>query len=265
MEMNMARHTVSAMLAVALCVMGGRGTAAAQQPERRPVLAVLDFTNSSLQDHELYHPFSVGIAGMLLSELRRNPNIELVERERLRQVLEEIEFNATDRVDAATAARAGRILGAHHMLFGVFVIDRRGNLRLDARAVSVETSRVEHVETVEDDADNLLRAVRQLGSQLTQSLRLPAPPSDRPSEDVESAQRGQMLANMKYARAMLEEDRDNVERAVELYCEFLSDSPPGYALALRGEAEQRVNELTGTCPTSASPEQSRQGRIPTQR
>jgi TolB-like protein len=253
----MARSTLSAMLVVALCTLGGRDAVAAQPPDRRPVLAVLDFTNSSLQDHELYHPFSIGIAGMLLSELRRNPNIELVERERLRQVLDEIEFNATDRVDAATAVRAGRILGAHHMLFGVFVIDRRGNLRIDARAVSVETSRVEHVETVEDDADNLLRAVRQLGTRLTQSLSLPAPPSDRPSEDFESAQRGQMLANLKYARAMLEEDRANVQRAVELYCEFLSDSPSGYALALRSEAEQRVNALTGTCPASALPEQVR--------
>lgn len=244
----MARYPVWAMLA-ALCLLSVSASAAAQEPVRRPVVAVLDFTNSSLQDHEVYDPFSIGIAGMLLSELRLNPHIELVERERLRQVLEEIEFNATDRVDAATAARAGRILGAHHMLFGVFVIDRRGNLRLDARAVSVETSRVEHVETVEDDADNLLRAVRQLGTQLTQSLRLPAPARDGP-EDVESARRGQMLANLKYARAMLEEDRNNVRRAVELYCEFLSDSPQGYARALRSEAEQRISALTGACATS---------------
>jgi hypothetical protein len=211
---------------------------------RRPVVAILDFTNSAMVDYEMYQPFTVGIAGMLLAELRQNPDIELVERERLRQILDEIELGQSGRVDPETAARAGRILGVQHIIFGVFIIDRRENLRIDARAINVETSSVEHVETVEDDADNLLRAVQRLGRQLSEGLDLPA--RNLPARDLDQARRGQILANLKYARALLEEDRGNTETAVELYREFLADSPAEYATVMRKEAEDRIRELTSS-------------------
>jgi TolB-like protein len=208
-----------------------------------PVVAVMDFTNSALVDHEIYEPFSVGVAGMLLAELRQNEDIELVERERLREVLEEIDLSRSEYVSAEGAVRAGRILGAQYIVFGVFVIDRRGDLRIDARVVETETSRLELVETVVDDADNLLRAVQRLGSQLSSTLDLPTEASQ--PLDLEQADPGQLIANLKFARAILEEDRRNSEGAVLLYQEFLKETPPGYALAQRREAEERIRILTG--------------------
>lgn len=150
-------------------------TASLSAQENNPgsVLAVLDFTNSSLVDHAAYDPFRVGIAGLLITDLARNPDLVVVERERLRQVLDELELSASGQVDAGTAARVGKVLGAHHMIVGVYVIDPRGNLRIDARAVNVETSQVEHVETVEGEADDLLEAVSLLGARLSAGLDLP--------------------------------------------------------------------------------------------
>ncbi len=239
----MRNHVIGAMCAV-LTTAGAEALQAQESTgERRPVVAVLDFTNSALVDHAHYQPFAVGLAGMLLSELRQNRSIELVERERLREVLDENDLARSGRVDAATAARVGKVLGADYMIFGVFVIDRRGSLRIDARAVQVETTRLEHVETVTDDADNLLRAVQRLGTQLSTTLRLPG--RERRGPEFEVARRGQVIANLKYARALLEEDRANSERAIQLYREFLAETPSSYAAALRREAETRIRVLTG--------------------
>jgi len=234
-------RTVLATTAVLL--IGGSGANAKGQELDRPVVAILNFTNSALVDHELYEPFTVGIAGMLLSDLRRNGSIELVERERIRDLLDEIDLGSSGSVDPSTAVRAGRILGAHHVIVGGFVIDREENLRLDARAVNVETSRIEHVETVEDDADNLLRAVRRLAEQLSADMDLPMDELDAP--ETGTATSGQLLANLKYARALLEEDQDNAPGAAELYSEFLAETPLNYAIALRREAEERVRSLDG--------------------
>lgn len=241
---------------IALALTVGASAALAQDPlpqADRPVIAILDFTNSALVNHDLYEPFTVGMSAMLISELRRNPGIELVERERLRQVLEEIQLGRTGQVDQSTAVRAGKILNAHHIIFGVFVIDLRGNLRLDARAVSVETSGIEHVETVSDDADDLLRAVRKLGQQLSAGLNLPAA-SHRPP-DAGEAKDGQVMVNLKYARALMEEDRRNPDRAVQLYREFLAESPADYAVIMREEAEQRIRILNGSQRDDATPRQ----------
>jgi TolB-like protein len=237
--------TKSAIMAAAGVLVAGTA-AAPQAPSepQRPVVAIMDFTNSSLVDHAMYEPFSAGIAAMLLADLSRNPNIEVIERERLREILDEIALNQSGTVDSAAAVQAGKILGAQHMIFGVFVIDRHSNLRLDARAVNVETSRVEHVESVTDDADDLLRAVGQLGDQLSAGLELPAPRQGS-QEDPGPAIQGQVLANLKYARALLAEDEKNAPVAVELYQGFLADTPADYAPALRQLAEQRIRLLTG--------------------
>lgn len=225
------------------------GTPALSQPANaaKPVVAIMNFTNGSLQDHATYEPFSVAVAAMLISELRGNQSIVLVDRERLRQVLDEHALAKSGQVDAATAAAAGKVLGAHHMIFGVFFIDRRGHLRIDARAVNVETGAVEHVESVSDDADNLLRAVEKLGQQLSMGLRLPGrtvtpAKGSGPSE----AKKGQVLANLKYARALQEEDRKNPAKALQLYREFLAESPKEYMPLQRQEAETRIKVLAGS-------------------
>ncbi|NUQ12713.1 MAG: hypothetical protein HUU26_10380 [Gemmatimonadaceae bacterium] len=234
-------------LAIALGLCGAWAGAGAQDGATpRAVVAVMPFSNASLRDHATYEPFTVGVAAMLLSELRANPRIQIIERERLRQVLDELQLAQSGEVDPAGAARAGRILGARHMIFGAFIIDPRGRLRIDARAVNVQTSEIEHVETVNDDADNLLGAVQRLGQQLNRGLRL-AGPSDA-SRPPDAGRQGQLLADLKYARALQEEDRRNPARAVQLYREYLAESPAGYAMAQRQEAEARIRLLSAPKP-----------------
>ncbi len=238
------RHPVIAATLLVACALADARIVGAQSPPTNPgpAVAVLDFTNASLVDHDEYDPFRVGLAGMLITDLARNPELQIVERERLRAVLDELALAVSGDVNPAAAARAGRILGAQYVISGVFVIDRRGTLRIDARAVSVETSQVVHVESVTDDADDLLRAVSRLGRQLGEGLDLPgaAPPADGGEP---GAVPGQAQINLKYARAMLEEDRGDFARALALYEEFLSELPVAYAPNLRRAVEDRVREL----------------------
>jgi TolB-like protein len=208
----------------------------------RPVVAVMSFTNSAIKNHDLYEPFSVGVAGMLIAEMRANTSIELVERQRLREVLDELQLGQSGSVDPSTAARVGKVLGAQHMIFGVFMIDLRGKLRIDARSVNVETSLVEHVETVQDDEDNLYRAVERLGRQLNTGLKLPGRVPE--ARESRASRRGQVLADLKFARALQEEERKNPMRAAELYREYLVESPEDYAPMQRQEAETRIRVIT---------------------
>lgn len=236
----MSRHR---LLTIACLGLAAVSVAHAQNrsASRRPVIAVMSFTNATIKDHDMYDPFTVGVAGMLLTEMRGNQSIELVERHRLREVMDEIKLNRTTSVNAATAVKVGRILGAQHMIFGVFIIDARGNLRIDARAVNVETSIIEHVESVMDTEDNLLHAVQELGQKLNAGLKLPG---NAPPPGHASAKPGQFLADLKFARAIAEEERNNPEKAAQLYREYLADSPADYAPAQRREAENRIRVIT---------------------
>ena len=155
--------------------------------DSRPTVAVLYFTNGALVGGADYAPLSKGMAEILITELARNPGVRVVERDRLQQLMAEQNLASGDRVDQGTALRLGKILGAHHLLMGGFVVDPRQNVRIDVRSVNTETSQVEYVETVSGKADRLLALVDELGTKLNTGLRLPPiPPRLRPAANPAS-------------------------------------------------------------------------------
>jgi TolB-like protein len=139
------------------------------------------FTNAALLRHDDYAPLSKGIAEMLITELSANTKVRVVERDQLQALLQEQNLGATDRVDKETAVRLGKVLGARHFLMGGFVIDPKENVRLDVRAVNVETSQIDHVESVSGKAENLLALISEMGHKLNDGLKLPAIPVARPA------------------------------------------------------------------------------------
>lgn len=209
-----------------------------QQPDARPTVAVMYFNNSALVRHADYEPLSRGVADMLISELQTNPNIRVVERDQLQKLLEEHQLDSSTRVDQATAVQVGKLLGARHMIFGGFVVDMKGRMRLDARAVDVETSQVEYVENVSGKADDMLDVVAKLATKLNKGVGVLPPMPEHPSSTTGSASKlGRFQALMLYSRGLVEQDSGNTERAAQLYTLAL-DKFPQYA-----PAQERLRKL----------------------
>jgi TolB-like protein len=198
--------------------------AAALAQDNRATVAVMYFTNSALVNHSDYEPLSKGIAEMLITELAASPALQVVERDRLQKLLEEQDLHSTGKVDKETAVQLGKILGARHMLMGGFVIDPRQNMRLDLRAVDVETSRVEYVETVTGKAEDVLTLISNLGSRVNSRLKLPRLRSTQPTAG-KAPKADQLRAVMLLSRALNEEDRGNISGAIKLYRAALGAYP----------------------------------------
>jgi curli biogenesis system outer membrane secretion channel CsgG len=200
-------------------------TGQSAQPDSRATVAIMYFTNSALVRHEEYAPLSKGITEMLITELAASPAIQVVERDRLQQLLDEQNLTQTEKVDKETAVRLGKILGARHLLMGGFVIDPRENLRLDVRAVNVETSQVEYVETVSGKAEDVLGLIASLGSKVNTGLHLPPLPKAAGQAGGTSPKSSQLRAIMLLSRALNEEDKGNVSGAIALYRQALQAYP----------------------------------------
>lgn len=210
----------------------------------RPTIAIIDFNNSAITaDAAQYEPFRAGIADILITELGHNQGITVVERAKVSKLLEEQDLAKSGRVDPATAARLGKLLGAQYIVTGGFVIDRKSRLRLDARAVNVETSAVAHVETVSGAADDLLDLTAKLAGQLNRGMKLPAfSAASRPGGTTPAGGRLQTL--LLYSTAVMEEGRNPV-KAKALYSQFLKASPANFAVDQRARAEERLRALGG--------------------
>ena len=217
----MTRPTRIALVALAGAALLAPYRAAGAQAGK-PTVAIMYFDNNVFtKDARDYDGLSKGIPDFLVTEMAANPGIRVVERDRVQHLIDEHKLIGDEHVDRATAVKVGKLLGAQHMIFGGFMADPKGNFRIDARAVNVETGAVEFTDRVQDHADNVLGIVGDLARRLNAGLKLPAAPAR--TGDVGS--KLPMRAAVLYGKALDLADRGDTERAVELFGAVLKEFP----------------------------------------
>jgi TolB-like protein len=126
-------------------------------------LAVAEFDNAA--DTDTYDALGKGLQAMVTTDLAQVEGLTLVERERLAELVSELELAGSGMVDPATAAKVGKLLGATHMVAGTFTVVGEA-MRLDARLVAVDSGEV----VVAADADGEREAFFELEKELVKAL-----------------------------------------------------------------------------------------------
>ncbi len=203
---------------VAVAALGVAHVGALRAQDSRPGLGVLPFYNGGSygQNAEDYQALEVGIQQMLITELAQNAGLRVVERSRLKELLQEQDLGASGRVDHETAARLGRVVGAKYMIKGGFT-DVYGNMRLDLQVVNSETSEIMHAEKVTFKSNELLEGVVRASGELIKNLKLPA--LSQASRDQRETRAKEIPAEAVryYTRGLLYADRGDTARAKELF------------------------------------------------
>lgn len=88
----------------------------AATPPREGTVAVFPFLFSG--GDESLRPLERALAEFLVTDLSQTGRLDVVERARVQLLLDEIAMGETGRMDPATAARGGRLLGAEHVVQG---------------------------------------------------------------------------------------------------------------------------------------------------
>lgn len=211
---------------------------AAQQPDTRPGIAVLPFTNGGSfgPEREDLEPLQVGVQQMLLTELAQNQALRVVERSRLRELLEEQGLVTGGQVDPQTAARLGRLVGARYVITGAFV-DLYGTFRLDGRVVDVETGEILRTAEVRDRKENLYDLLVELSDQVTRGVDLEPLAAQQVRERKERAIPPEAV--MLYSQAQVFQDLGDRDGAIRLYRQIADEFP---AMV---EAQEALRQLDG--------------------
>ncbi|MEP6689767.1 MAG: CsgG/HfaB family protein [Gemmatimonadaceae bacterium] len=215
------------VVAACAAAMGIVSSAVAQDAtDVRPTVAVMNFDNGAIGPSARdYDGLTRGIGGLLIVEMSKNPKIRVVERDQVQHVLDEHKLVATGQVTKETAVQVGKLLGARHMIFGGFVIDTKGNTRLVARSVNVETSQIEYVESVDGSQANLMTMINQLAGKLNSGLKFPDLPKPMRDASIESAKKVPFQAAMLYSRALAAADGGDRMGALDLLQKSLASFP----------------------------------------
>ena len=221
---------------IALSVLVGAGLLAAREPAAaqaaKPTVAIMYFNNNVFsKDARDYDGLMKGVPDFLVSEMSSNPNIRVIERDQVQKLIDEQKLTSGGQVDRETAVKVGKLLGAQHMIFGGFMADPKGNFRIDARAVNVETGAVEYTDRVQDHGDNVMALIGQLANHLNAGLKLGAP-----TRTGDVGTRLPMRVAVLYGKALDMADRGDKAKAVELFGAVLREFPD-YAPAKSGLAK----------------------------
>jgi TolB-like protein len=213
------KRVTLALLALALALPAAVVAQAAAATDTRPGIAVLPFENGGSygRDKEDYTALQGGIPAVLIDELSRNPAARVVDRQTIDNLLKEQDLATAGRVDAATAAKVGKLVGARYDITGTF-IELGGKFKLTARIIDGETGVI--VKSVSNDdammnPNDLFKIIQSVAQKLMNETKLPALP-----QQVAQAAKAQNVpteALTLYSRALLYQDRGDKTKAVEYF------------------------------------------------
>ena len=135
-------------------------------------LAIVDFTNNSLDDRERMDPLEGGFASLMVHQLNGATGLKVIERERIKWLLDELDLQKEGgRVDQATAVRTGKLLGANAVLFGSFMKHHK-EFRINARLVKVETGEIIMTEQVAGKEKDFFELAEELSLKIAQGINV---------------------------------------------------------------------------------------------
>jgi len=206
----MRRQAVALMVVAGSAIGGMMASPALAQERDLPTVAVLDFAGLMMGDGNAAVPLGKTVSAMLVTEFSERPGMQVIERQQLNEMLREQDRARSGRVDESSAIEIGKLLGAQYVLTGQ-ATDIVGNLRMDIRAVDVETSEIVAVLKLSGLTTDLFSLIVELADDFGEKLDL-TPPSQRAA--VETIP---VPATIAFSRAVAYEDRGETDQAIEYY------------------------------------------------
>lgn len=224
-------------------VLNERTRTAAALPERTVGVPPMNVTVSDTAAA----PLAYGLADILMTDLARSQQLEVVDRLRLDAMLRELRLVDAGRVDPTTAPRVGRLVGARRLVLGTLSRRPNGDLQIDARIADVATSEVRLgvsasarlVDILDAEKALAFRLFDQLGVRLTPAER--AAVEQRPTKDIAA-----LIAYGRAVRYEVERRYDmasrEYERALQLDPQFaLARTRLANVQALRGPPQSQTS------------------------
>lgn len=204
-------------LGVALATPVALGAQGGTQAAPVPTVAVFDFNAFSLAPGEDAAAVGRGLASMIATELANRPQVRVVDRQQIEDLIRRRQLNLSGRVDDAQALQLGQLLGAEYIVVGNVALEPK-RARIDLRLLDVATGAIEKADRRQGSRDDFLALVTEIADGFTSGLKLPA--------RVAQAQvTVPVEAVLAYSRGLDYEQRGMADRAAEMFRKALEVFP----------------------------------------
>jgi len=216
-----ARLRVLAALALSVWLSPSRAGAV---PEKL-VVAVLYFDNNS--QNKQYDVLQKGLADMMVTDLAAVDGVQIVERDKLQKLVEELNLQRSSFFDPATAQKLGRGIGATYAVTGAMTaIDPE--IRLDVRLIEISTGKVMLTAKIVGPQDRFFELQDQLVAKFAASLSLQRTAGVAPANRVKN-----VATLLDYSKGVDAEDRGDLQGASVQLARLIQQAPDFHMARVR--------------------------------
>lgn len=198
-------------------------------------LAVLDFQNNSFFNAEEVQPLSKGLAEMMITEIGKVQSIRVVERSKLRTIMDELKLSQSGVISEQSSVEVGRMVGAQHLVFGSYMVMPSDKVRIDMRIVQVETGLTMKAGEVTGKTKQMLDLINRLSKKILEDLDIRLTKQDK--QALEESKALNIKAVVHFSQGVEFEDAGKTSQAVSSYRKALKIEP-GFE-----QAKKRLNAL----------------------
>lgn len=206
-------------------------------------VAILPFGFNS-QREEL-EPLIYALSDMMITDFAVSNALTVLERAQIQTLLDEMAMTEAGYADAATGARAGRLLQAEHVVQGVITTLGEETLRLDTDVLNIPRSASAGTVDAEDELANLFDMEKDL---VFRTLRDVLGVTLTPAEEqaILENRSDNVLAFLAYGRGLRERDQGNYAAALASFQEAQNLDPNFDAAADAAGSTEDLQDASNT-------------------
>ena len=195
-------------------------------------------------------PLERGIADLLITDLSVSSRITVVERDRMQALADEIRLSQSERVDAATAVRAGKLIQAGTLVNGVIQQTGATMVTLDASLVNVANGNIGPAASANNTLDQIFDMEKRIVFQLYDRIGVTLTPAER--QRVERRPTTNLQAFLSYSRGLQAIDDGRFQDAARFFDNARSLDPGCGAATARFQAAQAATQAANSPVTTAT-------------
>ncbi len=193
-------------------------------PAAKKTVAVLSFDNNSGKAD--YDPLGKGIAAMMITDLSSVESVQVVERERMQDLVSEMQMQQSKLFDPKTAVQLGKLVGAEYVVTGALMaLDPK--IRIDTRVIRVSTGEIVKTAKVTGEEKKFFDLQQKLSKELLDGLDVALSPEEaaKLQKQQESERIDDLQVQLEYSEALDRFDRKMYLEAAEKMGDVVRKAP----------------------------------------
>jgi len=221
--------------AAAKVAIANESRVASQVGDPRTV-AVLPMTFSGTD--QTLAPLSRGMSDLLINDLARSPDLQVLERDRVQAMVDEIALGQSGRADATTSVRAGKLVRASRVVQGAITQVGLRNVTVNAAIMTVATSEQQGKDVQNSDViDQIFAIEKTIALGLFDQLGVRLSAADRAA--IEQRPTRSLQAFLAFSNGLLAEDEGRYDDAARFFDQARTIDP-GFGAALQKAQSARA-------------------------